>query len=397
MASSYTSIIILLLMMRIFTDVLPLTSVLNLALTSLIFIFSIFIVAFKYKRRFSKGVVFYVILFIAAVANGLVFLNNHGYNFFEVFRGVIRYLTVILLFLSLFSIDASFKVVISKIVYFIVFPSMLLIAYGFLVGGYKEYQGQLRFAYPIANPNTLAAFCYVSIFTISLWISNYRSSFVKYIGLLCVIFYLFTIVKTGSLTSLGSVLIFLFLTMYLNFPKKYKLLGLAISSFALLLCLFLLKNTIIERVQGVFFTDMDTLELSEGSSILWRFQAWYYYLSSLSYFNWIFGAGIGVSRALLLPDTFFALKYSFMAPGTHSDYVQVIVDFGVIGLLFFCFSYIRLFSYIKSIGSKSSTLFLSFMLSILFYMLLDNILDSRLFFLISVIFSAYLRAPYERN
>jgi len=183
---------------------------------------------------------------------------------------------------------------------------------------------------------------------------------------------------TGSMTMILSHLVFLFFVGVANRWYKSKLFyfGAVIIIPSVIAVIIAQADAILARLAILF--DTDTFELHSGSSIVWRMEAWASYLSLLDTpLKWFFGLGIGTQRAVFLNGYPGSLTYIFEAPGTHNDYLGILVDFGLFGLSFFFIGVRALLRYLKSLERiDPTTRYLRYFLySLLFAMLSENILD----------------------
>lgn len=380
-------ILIFIISVRLFSDVLNIPG-LDPIITVILFFYIIYLLAFNRLKISVVNIIFFIMLSFFLL-NGLFFTLNNDYSFVEPFRSLFRWLTIMGLFFIPKCIVID-KVYLNRNIYnMIVIPGALLILLSLYTGGYQEYQGQLRLTEPFHNPNSLALFCFISIFVVFINFVNTKSK-ANYFLLLLFIYALF---KSGGVTSTLSTLIFISVAALSYFGIKNKILVILIVPLFLISILYFNYNVIIERLNGVVFSDINTFTLSEGSSVYWRFKAWSLYLSSMNVFEYIYGLGLGVSRFLLNPDSFIAKSNYFSAPGTHNDYIQVIVDFGFIGFFIAVLLLVRFISnvYINIKYDANNKVLISFVLSLLLYMTMDNVLDTKFFFLIILIFSTYFK------
>nr|OED52097.1 hypothetical protein BEI47_09745 [Aliivibrio fischeri] len=194
------------------------------------------------------------------------------------------------------------------------------------------------------------------------------------------------------MTSTLSSLFFIFISVVFYFKKSTKIIMISVISSLGVVFLYISSDLILERLSNVVFSDIDSLTLSEGSSVYWRFTAWSIYFSTMNFFDYIFGHGLGVSRFLLNPNSEVSVINKFSAPGTHNDYVQIIVDFGLVGLSLLIFFIKKLIKHLLFLSSfnRISYIFISFIFSLMIYMLMDNVIDSRFFFIIIFVLSSFI-------
>ena len=141
--------------------------------------------------------------------------------------------------------------------------------------------------------------------------------------------------------------------------------------------------------------------MPEGSSIKWRFDAWGHYIDLLgnSLFNWIFGLGLGTQRWILHPEYENSLYRIFDAPGTHNDYLTVLVDFGIVGLIIFIFISWLVHRSIRQAEVYDPKLyFLRFYFYTTFLLMLsENYIDQLIMFVFMVFLAAVIKAAAVRR
>ncbi|MBT1712202.1 O-antigen ligase family protein [Fulvivirgaceae bacterium PWU5] len=239
---------------------------------------------------------------------------------------------------------------------------------------FEDVQGVERLIGPFGNPNVLAAFMHFFIVaTIVLYINEKGIKFwILLVAQYILLFY------TGSMTMILSHLVFLFFVGVANRWYKSKLFYYAAVVIipSVIAVIIAQADAILARLAVLFNTE--TFELHSGSSIVWRMDAWASYLSLLDTpLKWLFGLGIGTQRAVFLTGYPGSLTHIFEAPGTHNDYLGVLVDFGLFGLLLFFIGIRALLRYLKSLERINPTIryLRYFLFSLLFAMLSENILD----------------------
>jgi O-antigen ligase len=261
---------------------------------------------------------------------------------------------------------------------------------------FEEVQGVERLIGPFGNANTLAAFMHFFIVaTIILYANKGGLWFWFLLGAQYILLF-----YTGSVTMILSHLIFLFFVGLANHWYKRKLFYYAsvIIVPTVLIVIISQLGAIMSRLSVLFNTD--TFELHSGSSIVWRLEAWASYLSLLdSPLKWIFGLGIGTQRAVFLFGYPGALTSIFEAPGTHNDYLAILVDFGLVGLLLFFLGLRSLVRYLKSLEQiDPTTKYLRFYLySLLFGMLSENMLDQLSMSLCILILVSFCKTVYLKK
>ena len=204
---------------------------------------------------------------------------------------------------------------------------------------------------------------------------------------------------TGSITAVLSSLFFV--SMLAVWQQWYKLktfyLLVPFVLIAFMVGILIKLESIVNRLSIVL--NLDTFKLAPGSSIRWRFSAWEHYLSLLDNpFKLLVGLGIGVQRFIFLLDYPGNLDKVFEAPGTHNDYLAILVDFGIIGLIFFFAAVFFLNKYLKKLEIYYERIryFRYFFYTILFTMLMENVIDQLvmsvfIFFLVAFCKLAYVK------
>ncbi|HIF9143115.1 TPA: O-antigen ligase family protein [Photobacterium damselae] len=380
------SILIFLISIRLFSDIINIP-ILEPIITSILLLYvSYLLIENSVKLSVINLILFLVLLF--SLINGLLYTLQYEYSFLEPLRSLIRWMTILGLFFIPKCISIDKEKLFNKIFNIIIIPGFILIIFSIYIGGYKEYQGQLRLSEPFNNPNSLALFCFISILILFIQFTFIKKNYLILISFV----YLYALLKSGGITSTLSTIIFIFNASLLFVERKNKILILTLIPILFCVMFYFSYDIIYSRLNNVVFSDINNLTFSEGSSVYWRFTAWSLYLSSMSSFDYFYGHGLGVSRFLLNPNSYISQYNKFSAPGTHNDYIQIIIDFGFIGLsLFFFFQYqfvMRLYK--TSFFEKDNKIIIAFSLSLLLYMTMDNVLDTKFFFLIILIFSTYI-------
>ncbi|ELI9681861.1 O-antigen ligase family protein [Vibrio vulnificus] len=380
----------LIISLRLFSPVVKL-SFIEQVLTLAIFV--IFLCVIIRSKDFKFKLVYFSVLsclFFLSLFNGMLTTLVFDLSFVEPLRSVIRYFALLVIIILPIYVKINFNEVNRYYCWFILLPGAIFVLISVMIGGYAEYQGQLRLAFPYSNPNSLALFCLNSIFILScnLFTRSRNSS----LFLIPIVIFSYGLVKSGGLTALSSLLVFALFVYLLSFPLWRKLALVPIVATVSALAFYFSYDLIYQRLDGVVFTDFSSMELSQGSSVLWRLRAWSVYIDTMTLIDYIFGHGLGVSRFLLVETSPVSNVYNFSAPGTHSDYVQLFIDFGLIGVvLFFALvkNLISLLSRLSRVDTRSNV-FIAFVFCILTYMLMDNVLDTAFFFYVAFYFSCYI-------
>lgn len=240
-----------------------------------------------------------------------------------------------------------------------------LVVLGFLLIEPRVIQGDVRYQFPFSNPNTLGMF----LTTLSILILasgkkiQYYWAHLVMINIICVF--------TGSLTNLAAIMCVNYC--FVGRATKSRMLTISLLVIVFSLILFVILNTsIIDRVTRTIFTvDFTQLE-SSGSSLAWRVLTWIKYLEFMSFVDWIFGHGLGVSRIWFTPGFAGNSVYQVQdIPGTHNDFLSLLFDFGILGL-------VLLLYFLKIIGvTKKGERWI--MLPLFLVMFFDNLFDSIIF------------------
>jgi O-antigen ligase len=113
-----------------------------------------------------------------------------------------------------------------------------------------------------------------------------------------------------------------------------------------------------------------------------------------SFINWIFGLGVGTQRFILHPDYPNSLWRKFDAPGTHNDYLAMLIDFGILGLLLFFCGLFALYKVIRNAEKRDSNLYYLrfYFITVLLIMLTENFIDQLIMFVFILFLTAIISA-----
>ena len=347
----------------------------------------------RVSRRIFNNLFVLVIFLMFSTALSIISFSEVGMQVTGTINVLFRYLMEIILFLFTYKyINKETDLIIIKnyllipLIYIIITTSFFQI----LTDSYYNIQGVDRLVGPFSNPNVLAPFINLCIFLAIIYLRKKLISKSTYILLGLLFFLLFV---TGSLTSIIGLVIFVFiLFMYLKLYKN-KIFYVSAPLIIVSLVLFISKNweSIIHRISIVF--NPSTFELSSASSVSWRIMAWSHYLDLIENIpQLIFGFGIGFQRFIFLNGIEGNLSYIFEAPGTHNDYLAILIDFGLLGFIFFIYFLILLFNSINNYLNDRGLIYIikAFIFSYIIIMIMDNYLDGLItwvffFFLFSII------------
>ena len=261
---------------------------------------------------------------------------------------------------------------------------------------YAEVQGIFRVTGPFGSPTTLAGFLHLFIaLTIYYW--KHRSvNFWIVLGMQYLLLFF-----TGSIAAIAANLMFLILIAYAQ--RWYKL---KMFYFMLPVVVITVISSAIYKWESILLrvstlVNTRSFRMPEGSSIKWRFDAWGHYIDLLgnSLFNWIFGLGLGTQRWILHPEYENSLYRIFDAPGTHNDYLTVLIDFGIVGLIIFIFISWLVHRSIRQAEAYDPKLyFLRFYFYTTFLLMLsENYIDQLIMFVFMVFLAAVIKAASVRR
>lgn len=347
------------------------------------------------SNKLAKGLFIMIIVLIGGVVNGCITFSGFGMPISGVFNIMFRYGIEILLIIYTFNFS-QIPDAVSRINKFVQLLSWIIVVLSFLqlaTHSYYTIQGVDRIVGPFTNPNVLGIF---SSFCISARIIAGANSKMDKLLIACLYIVL---LFSGSMTSLLCNLVFLFFYMKeksKNFFAVVVKVGTALIAVASV-CVLVAMDFIINRLSILFNFD-NGVELSEGSSILWRFMAWSSYIGMLKTpGDYLFGMGTGFHRCIFLLDYPHAMTSIFEAPGTHNDYIALLVDYGIIGLVLFLIFIIGFLRMLFKTGDKNLRLWAYFICTMLFAMTMDNYLDQYLNFVIIGNVTVYYQAYIMNN
>jgi O-antigen ligase len=255
---------------------------------------------------------------------------------------------------------------------------------------YADVQGIFRVTGPFGSPTTLAGFLHLFIALTCYYWRSKSLNFWIIVGLQYLLLFF-----TGSIASIAANLMFLMLIALKQRWYKLKLfyLMLPVVVSAGIISAIYKWESILQRVATLVNTQ--NFRLPEGSSVKWRFDAWGHYIDLLgdSVVNWLFGLGLGTQRWILHPEYENSLSYIFDAPGTHNDYLTVLVDFGIVGLLIFIFLAWLINRTIRDAEAYDPKLyFLKFYFYTIFLLMLsENYVDQLIMFVFIVFLVAVIK------
>lgn len=338
---------------------------------------------------------FFLIFFLFfSQLNSIYNFSIYGYNLVGSFSGASRYIIIICIGIFSFNLNKIRPFLftkLNKIIFLsLTYLGILLILFGLFLGGYREIMGELRYEFPFSNPNVLGAYCFFMIFysVVTKSSNKINISIISLISLL--FFYLFVIVKTGSMTSLACSLLFISSVIIFELKGRARFYTICFFGIFFSALIFLNYELLYSRLVLKHLSSFDG-ELINGSSLLWRFHAWQTYLEILiNEGSILFGMGVGAARVFLKGGHFNGL-YNFSAPNTHNDYIAIIFDFGLLILFFLIYLLFRLILFfLKHRYTVESKILFFFTLSMLVAMMIDNYVDSFLFYIVAFVYGGFI-------
>lgn len=218
-----------------------------------------------------------------------------------------------------------------------------------IVGTFKTIIGYFVFTFPLGVYQLIELGRYQNIFshanhlayvlTFCIYFLIFHKPFDKWIRTICVIVLLVSLLLTKSS---GGMMVFLFLLAYNVFMSKRisfkKKLGLLISCVIITFLVLFYSEKISQQIETFEYLDWDFIKdrvvnfrAGGYGSLMWRIIYWLrilfsFSLESLS--NIMFGIGVDSLTTGNMP-------YPYMKKDPHNDFVKVLVEFGIIGLLLF--------------------------------------------------------------
>lgn len=341
-----------------------------------------------------------LVFFLSSVALAVNTFNDIGMPLSGIFVVVSRFVIEILLivFVTNFVIEPDDVKLLFNYFFKTALGLIFLICFLQLAtSSYSSSELTKRMQGPFGSPGTLGSFMHLFI-ALTLYYYSKKATLWFWIVLAAEYVILFF---SGSVANIIANLLLVMLVsqnqkwykskrFYLVFPVIFVL---AIFAF------IYNRETVVGRVSVL--ADLQTLELPRGSSIAWRFDAFGSYLSLLgdSVMHWLFGLGVGTQRNILHPDYPNSLSYIFDAPGTHNDYLAVLIDFGLIGLGIFIFGLVIVYGIIKRAEANDMQLYYLkyYFYTILFVILSENYIDQLVMFILIVFLTAIVNVKRQQE
>jgi len=351
------------------------------------------------KRKIIMPNLFGQVILIASfcflISTGIAIhtFNSNEMPLYGIFVVLLRYVMEIVLAVFIMNfvqnetdLRTVFLFFFGPALFFFILFSLLQIA----TSSYGNVQGVNRIMGPFGSPTTLAGFLHLFIvLTYYYYDGNHGLRFWS----LLVIQYVL-LLYTGSIAIILANFIFIFLVSYKQGWIKLKSFYRVFPVIALIAVV-----TAVVKIESILLRlsiviNLENFELSRGSSLKWRWDAWHSYLSLLgkNLSNWLFGLGVGVQRYILHPDYPNSRWRIFDSPGTHNDYLAMLVDFGLIGLGMFAFGLCILFRVIRNAEKRDTKLYYLrfYFITALFIMLTENFVDQLIMFVFILFLTAII-------
>jgi O-antigen ligase len=370
----------------------------NRLASTLLLLYCLVVLCIKRKlispRLLSQVIVLAVCFFLASTAIAINTFMTIGMPISGIFVVLLRFLIEIVLVAFVFNFVVTPRDL-QDVFDFVFKPALavfvLISAIQIATSSYADIQGVHRIQGPFGSPTTLAGFLHLFIVLTFYYYEDRRTTMfwillgVQYL----LLFY------TGSIATVAAAFLFLFLVgrkqHWMRLKVFYRMVPFVVG--AVVGGIVLKWESIANRLSVVM--NLQNFKLSEGSSLKWRFDAWAAYLSLLenSFVKWIFGLGVGTQRFILHPAYPNSLWRKFDAPGTHNDYLAVLVDFGVLGLILMLGGLYLLFRVVRNVERNHPKLYYLrfYLVTVLLIMMTENYIDQLIMFTFLIFLTAIIR------
>lgn len=281
-----------------------------------------FIYCFLYKKIKFPKLMLLVLGFVVFAFIGTAYYSKD-------YRG---WISLVLLCISFYSLYLSFTIFKNK--YFII--SIISMAFGlfglvFICYFRNEFihfssiiSAKSRLGPPFDNANGVAAYAVVGLAT-SLYLVLFWKKKIRYLFILPFLISCLVGISTGSRSFLIIAVLFVLLFLYFAL-KKHKLIYLIALAITIVLFIVLLNlpfmQVIKDRIVAAFKTLLGIADKVDSSTLAREnYIAYGFYLGSK---NMLFGYGVGG----------FGLK-SGLSTYSHSNFAEIICNFGIVGLILF--------------------------------------------------------------
>ena len=332
------------------------------------------------KIKFNLYTIILPIFLIPTIIGTLIYSKDY--------RGII---TMFVLILSFYVLYYAFKAIDRK---YIIFDMIVAGIFAFSIYYIIHYRNEImnfssfindefRLGTDFDNQNDVASYCVLG-FSLSLYQILFDKRKIKYIFLLPFLTVLLVGITTGSRTFLLAIVLIFLLLLYFKMIN-HKFIYLIILALVVLLFIVLINlpfmATIKYRFEKLIITLFDTPDNNHGGT---------YDTSFISRAIWLdYGFYLG-SKNILTGYGFGGFKiYSGVGTFTHSNFSEVLCDFGIIGFLSFYVPFVVLA--VSSIKKKSVNI--KFVLPMLIYYLLvgfSNVFYYNKFFFMFLAICYYL-------
>lgn len=321
-----------------------------------------------YGLRIKKKSLISLSLVILLFTISVVVTVLNGHVLFMFLYDVSRYILLVGIFLfaayltNNYGINALIWIISSLLLFH--FPIAI---FQILTGQVSFVKDELRLAGFFDNTGHFGAFCGLSFIILNLYNNKKRSSLI----IILMVVVLLLLAMNNTLRAIVSLLV-AYMLYFLIDKKKYTLV-LIIPVLFIILILF--NSEVYDRLESVFNAsyEIDRIIVAGtklDNSFQWRLLQWYRLTLDWSQNFLFFGAGIGQETML----EGFKTKDGrpFIA---HSDFVKVLIEVGIIGMIIIFFIVLKLYNRFKYyIVSKHSM-----MSTALYYVVLSGILGSTMF------------------
>jgi len=373
-----------------FQEKVPITKVLTFSLTTYSAFF-ILIYSAKISKRWAKILLIFIFILLVSSILCIMNISKLSIPISAYLTSLFRFLSICIFILFMTSFIKEYRdILILKRYLFnpLVFICISLGILQLVTGSYHNIQGVSRLVGPFSNPNVFAA--YLNVLIIIHVVFNMKRGKLKF----ALVFLLLEVVlfATGSITMIFANSVFLIgLIVHKRLHKKIK--SLKFIPFLILLItivFFLNLESILHRLS--ILIDLKTFSLAEASSLKWRIDAWGHYLERIDNFiDLLLGKGLGYHRIIFLNGLENNLSYIFKAPGTHNDYLAILIDFGLVGLFCFIILILFLFKEINVLQNREEIkIFKIGFFSFLIAMTMDNYIDNYSFWIFLILLSGMM-------
>lgn len=314
----------------------------------LLFLTLIKFIIFNYRIPSFKGKYFWLLLIIFLFFNTFFVASDLNLAIFGDYDrrfGLITYLSFLLFFFLLFinlKLSDNFNKTVKYLLGVITFSALLISIYGILqylgldIYNWQEPVYRTRIISSLGQPNFLASFLLLSLGSSIAFYTLSLNIYWRIYTILVIFLQLIALVLTDSRGAWLSLIIVIFLSIFLFFKTKRKILFFKTILFTLLLIIFsiyfLPNNQFINRLQT--FSDFSS------GSILARQE---FYKAAISAWDKkkLFGYGLEHGGEILVyyyqPDWAVFMLVNDYPDRAHNIILDILLNFGLLGLIIFIF------------------------------------------------------------